>query len=300
MANIDSSSEKELDEIYKALSNATRREILKLIGEKGKISYLELSKELGLEAGSVYWHLNKMKKLVKQDENKAYFLSDLGLKALNLIGDKPILVEPVTPKEIVTDSGAFERIYNVLTFDKVYDVLLMDKTRTLIEFVLILFLTSFFCDYTDLMNVLIYFYGDINFELDFKTALFFTTINLIIMAIQIWVVAKILEWAHMIPSKIKLSASFILILPFAMMPLFLFPLVAMILKLFDLDLLTIEIYPGYPLAGAVLLILQLWLYLTLTKHVSRTLEITPRHSSLVVLVVYYLAFALTTIASQFS
>ncbi|MHA2028211.1 MAG: hypothetical protein ACW99A_06480 [Candidatus Kariarchaeaceae archaeon] len=73
-----------IEKILKPLGNPVRQELLLIIGQ-GPITYTEIYNELKLESGSFYWHIKKMNHLITQTEDKKYILSDLGLKAYELL-----------------------------------------------------------------------------------------------------------------------------------------------------------------------------------------------------------------------
>ena len=76
---------KEKDAIYTALSHPLRRRILRIIGEKGYATFTDFIQTLNVEVGTLYYHLNLMKPLLRQDEAKRYLLSDLGNLAYQIM-----------------------------------------------------------------------------------------------------------------------------------------------------------------------------------------------------------------------
>lgn len=82
---------RESDEgILKALSNSTRREIIRLIAEKGSASYTEIMHVLGLEpsleSGTFNYHLKELAEVgLIESVNGEYKISALGRNALILI-----------------------------------------------------------------------------------------------------------------------------------------------------------------------------------------------------------------------
>ncbi len=89
-----------VEEIFKPLSNTNRLKLFFLIAD-GPISYSEILEETGMESGSFYWHIKKMKGLIQQTFDKKYILSDLGQKALLILKDEDETIEveekPVVP-----------------------------------------------------------------------------------------------------------------------------------------------------------------------------------------------------------
>jgi DNA-binding transcriptional ArsR family regulator len=84
-------STREPDEgVLKALSNSTRREIIRLIAKKGRASYTEIMQVLGLdpslESGTFNYHLKELAEAgLIESVNGEYKISDLGRNALILI-----------------------------------------------------------------------------------------------------------------------------------------------------------------------------------------------------------------------
>ena len=76
----------DLDYILQAISNKTRRRILKLLSEEAPLTYTKIMQKLDIkDSGTLGFHLKKMAKLLRRDEFGEYRLSDLGWKALNLM-----------------------------------------------------------------------------------------------------------------------------------------------------------------------------------------------------------------------
>ena len=70
---------------YYALNHPLRREIISLLGSRGSLSSTELKRLLKIGPGKLYYHLDILRGLVEQDENKKYKLSDKGLKAYEML-----------------------------------------------------------------------------------------------------------------------------------------------------------------------------------------------------------------------
>jgi len=73
------------DQIFKTLSHQKRRDILRVIGERGEVTFTEIKNSVGIEdSPSLSYHINALGQLVVQKEGK-YRLSDLGRDTYNLI-----------------------------------------------------------------------------------------------------------------------------------------------------------------------------------------------------------------------
>ncbi len=71
-------------QIFDILAHPIRRRILLWIKEVGYLYYTDF-KELGLQTGTLYHHLNKLKPYLQQDEEKRYYLSEEGNSAVAVL-----------------------------------------------------------------------------------------------------------------------------------------------------------------------------------------------------------------------
>lgn len=65
------------------MSHDIRRKIIKIIGDNEYATFTKLKKELGVSTGTIYHHLDTLSELVKQKQNKKYYLKELGIYAYN-------------------------------------------------------------------------------------------------------------------------------------------------------------------------------------------------------------------------
>ncbi|MHA1264322.1 MAG: DUF7347 domain-containing protein [Candidatus Helarchaeota archaeon] len=77
------------EDIFKTLSHRIRREIIKIIGKEGRLTFSEIQNQLdGIDSPTLSYHLKNMLKntqpLLKQEKN-AYLLSDIGEASLLLL-----------------------------------------------------------------------------------------------------------------------------------------------------------------------------------------------------------------------
>jgi DNA-binding transcriptional ArsR family regulator len=63
---------------YTLLKDPTRRRIIKMLGDRGKIGFKELKEELKLSVGTIYYHLDMLADFLTQDEQRKYLLNDDG------------------------------------------------------------------------------------------------------------------------------------------------------------------------------------------------------------------------------
>lgn len=60
------------------LRDPTRRKIVEILGDQGKIGFKELKQVLGLGVGTVYYHLDMLSEFLTQDKERKYMLNDRG------------------------------------------------------------------------------------------------------------------------------------------------------------------------------------------------------------------------------
>lgn len=81
-----SDSEDFEDKIYIALSHKLRRNIIKLLAERKKMTFSELMKDLGVDdTGTLTFHLRKLVGLITKTSSGEYTLTDLGKKAYDIM-----------------------------------------------------------------------------------------------------------------------------------------------------------------------------------------------------------------------
>ena len=73
------------DEIFKAINHPLRRQILYVIKERGTVSFSELIEEMQLEVGTFYYHLDLLKPLIMQTEERHYQLSPTGMDVFDIM-----------------------------------------------------------------------------------------------------------------------------------------------------------------------------------------------------------------------
>ena len=60
------------------LRDPTRRRIIEILAEQGKVGFKELRQILGLGVGTVYYHLDMLSEFITQDKSRKYMLNDRG------------------------------------------------------------------------------------------------------------------------------------------------------------------------------------------------------------------------------
>jgi hypothetical protein len=217
-----------LQEIYSALGHAVRYDIINYLGAFHRpIHYIELVEWLQVKPGSFYFHMKKLKELVKQDKEKRFYLTPMGLFALNIIKSGEKLqhkTSDVSPlekdKETVTPPSRFSAILfgemvRRLTFNTPYKA----------------FITLLVIIQIALLNLsklgFIPFYMDGNLYFNITGCI----IELIISFLIIWILLELIMRYY---SPIKgFSRELLMGIPIAMSPLFIYPLLIILGDLFD-------------------------------------------------------------------
>jgi len=68
----------DVSKYYALLKDPTRRKIIEILGEQGKIGFKELRQILGLGVGTVYYHLDMLSDFIVQDKSRKYMLNENG------------------------------------------------------------------------------------------------------------------------------------------------------------------------------------------------------------------------------
>ncbi len=271
--------------IYSALGSQVRREIISFIQGNEKVGFLELRKKFDLKVGSLYHQLNSMKDLWHQDENKKYFLTDLGKVAYNLMirNRDYIVVSNVKASRSVEARKSqtfFGKIYQGLIFfflpRKIIQYLVSEPLRTLFEGLIIIGAMLFFS--IDSSYVLVGFYP---LQVD---DWYYCLIGVFSLWLFLGLVSEtfktILYKREFNPTKL------LAVTPFTLIP--------SLLVLFLLWLQTKVVATFMFLDGQILaLVTQIWSLSLMTTAVSQTEELTMNKSSLIVLFTFYLTYVIS-------
>jgi len=72
-------------DMYGMLRHPIRKRILEILGERGKVRFTDLKRDVGIGVGKLYYHLSILGSLIAQDEYKEYMLSGEGERAYELL-----------------------------------------------------------------------------------------------------------------------------------------------------------------------------------------------------------------------
>ncbi|NHJ86204.1 MAG: helix-turn-helix transcriptional regulator [Asgard group archaeon] len=268
--------------IYNALGSPVRREIIHFIKIHERVGFLDLQKKFDLKVGSLYHQLNSMQDLWDQDENKKYYLTQLGEVAYNLIILNRDQIEIANVKTIKIDSmdqkvTFWQKLKHALIAvflpRKIFKYLASEPLRTFFEGLIIIGGLIYFS--IDSGVVLIGFYP---LEVDFW---YLSLIGIL----GTWLILGLVTvgFKAIIYKREYNPLKFLAILPFTLIP--------SLLVLFLIWLQTMVETAFLFLDGQILIILsQVWTLPLMTTAISQTEELTMNRSSLVALFSFYLTY----------
>lgn len=272
-----------LEDYGRVLGNEVRRKILKLLGSQGIVGFVELREALGLEVGSIYHHLKKMGAFITQDEEKRYLLTLLGIKAYEMLQkDEEFLSDAY---EIIdTEERVFSELSKFLLGGFIFSYIKENPKRYILEAFLAITIIGWVSFHADLIPILIFFVDNSGFE----------SIAIMIEAIASWIAIWMLFELvyHFTTGKPgwNLDLGFLISIPFALLPLTLFPTVVIITEQFDIEFILTSIT-----ATILLVTLQVWTIGMLYKALEINKEIKSETATRITLKVTYVCIAIILI-----
>ncbi len=112
-------------EIWKALSNQIRRDLLCFIGERKIVTFTEIQDRFQMKVGTLYHHLDTLGSLIAQDSTKRYFLTEKGKRSYALIEDE---LDVSAPSQIAYGKFAF---LHVVFLRPIFRFIKSDSIRSL-------------------------------------------------------------------------------------------------------------------------------------------------------------------------
>ena len=133
--------------IYDVLRNPVRSEIIRLLGERGALSFSELRESLPkMSVGTLYYHLEVLRGLVEQDKQRRYRLTEEGVRVFREMFRVEDRLKPI--EHLISAPAGF--IYVVLAIFSLRPILLDASYRPKVyyPFAILSILISSFVSYS--------------------------------------------------------------------------------------------------------------------------------------------------------
>jgi len=118
------------DEVVARLTSKPKRmAVVRLIGEKGEISFKELKARLDMGVGTLYYHLDALRDLVTQNETKQYVLTDAGKSAYESIKGIEVTSTKFAPRKL--PSSVLEILSQVFLLESELEIIPQDQGLSL-------------------------------------------------------------------------------------------------------------------------------------------------------------------------
>jgi hypothetical protein len=121
------------ESFYYALNHEMRRQMIKIIGTNGECSFTTFKRTLKTSTGTLYHHLDVLKDLVTQNENRRYILTPLGKHAFSSLVKNYDTIESSNIDQQKDISRSLEKLIKLLVPKKIFD---MVDTKPLIGILL--------------------------------------------------------------------------------------------------------------------------------------------------------------------
>ncbi|MFX0150743.1 MAG: hypothetical protein ACFFAJ_08195 [Candidatus Hodarchaeota archaeon] len=213
---------KSLHDIYAALGHAIRYDIVNYLGTFHRpVQYTELVEWLQIKPGSFYFHMKKLKFLVKQDSEKRFYLTSRGHLALDVIRSgeslqsrSPLTVEESKNKEIIPPKR-----FSIVFFG---EFVRRSAFNTQFKLLILLIVISqiILLDFSKLGTIPFFLDGNLYF------GILGCTFELLGSFLIVW---ALLEFVMRFYSPItNFSSELLTGIPLAMIPLFVYPLLVIL------------------------------------------------------------------------
>jgi len=259
--------------LFDVLANPIRRKIIEEIAINEKLSYKQLVRLTKLKSGPLYHHLHKLENLLTQNEEKQYYLSEEGERAIKLIevsktedlerfGEE----EPTEPR-IITFFG--------LSLRPIIAFFAKHPYRTLAEFLIIAIISGYLSYRDDILLV-----G--NFTLSIETEIYFSYLSIILSWLFFGGCAELI--ARFIFKKKEGTAALISVTGLTFLPVFIFSIVYFIIN--------ISVQTAVTLSPILLLVIhgvfQIWSFMVLSTTLGVTKKLSLDKSIIISLIINYI------------
>jgi hypothetical protein len=278
---------KKQEEVYYAFNHPIRREIVTLLGSKGKVRATDLELILNIGSGKLYYHLKNLGNLIEQDEEKKYKLSLEGNEAYQ------ILISGETTKVTLgaNESSAFSQF---LKFAKpvflpswLLSYIYENAWRHLPEIIILLSVGGWLCFVSGLQPIIL-FYVKAN------QPVYLTMTQFFMSWIIVYSLAEIM--CFILFQRKGGSISLLIGSALSLFPMMFYPILWIINTNLNLALETI--FEGWLLRG-LLLFFQGWAFSILAVAVSQAKNLSIDRASSVSFTVAYLSIATYLLAKGF-
>jgi DNA-binding transcriptional ArsR family regulator len=102
----------DITKVLKIVNHPIRKRIIELLGSKGPLTWKEISTEIGVGTGSLYYHIDALEGIVARDDSKRYLLTPIGLEVYRYLDNASPQEASVLAKRIADRSrgGLIENI----------------------------------------------------------------------------------------------------------------------------------------------------------------------------------------------
>lgn len=143
-------------DVYAALGNSYRRQIVHFLREQRKAGFKELHETLRISVGALYHHLDMLEGIVAQGPDKKYVLTEEGRSAINTLS---VSEEKIAAGSIQTDRetrfGGFSK--EILFGRKIFNYLNQESLRSLPLAILIVVFGGWVSSQTNLEPLLLFY-----------------------------------------------------------------------------------------------------------------------------------------------
>lgn len=262
---------------FDVLANPIRRKILEEIAANETLSYKQLVRITTLKAGPLYHHIHKLGNLIAQNEEKEYYLTEEGKRALIILGVSKTnqideiqeieeTQEPIEPKILSFFGLSLKPI--IIYFAK-------HPYRTLAEF-LILSIICGYLSYRD--NILLV--G--NFTLSYETEIYFNYLSIILSWLFLAFIAEL--GARFIFKKKEGTIALLSVTGLSFLPIFLFSIIIFIINISAKS----EIYLNTILLLVIHGVFQIWTFLILATALGAVKKLSLDKSIIISLIINYI------------
>ena len=252
------------------LKDPTRRKIIELLGERGKIGFKELRSLLGLGVGTVYYHLDMLSDFIVQDKSRKYSLNNRGQLLYRS------MKEGVLPPTLETATPLSSKIGRWIFLTPVF-LKTVNPEKILPLSIAIIVFGGIGCAITSLEPFLFFYFPFSTYEFE-KLAAFY-----LVEWISLFLFSDLL--AYLIYRRVGGELQFFTCLGVASLPLAVFPY--------------LTVFLSYDIARYILLILQIWTLLLLSAALSFGKGLRLDKSLVISLTAIYLNVVILVLIGKF-